>query len=123
MVSYLILNNHFGKEECNTFQKCVEAQWTDLLISKTRNVSLLTQGMTNWVLNSSLLFETLLALFLIYLPQLPTYIDIYPLEPQWWVPALPFALLILFLDEFRRFAIRRYNTTSLGILLYSETYY
>ena len=101
----------------------MEAQWTDLLISKTRNVSLLTQGMTNWVLNSSLLFETLLALFLIYLPQLPTYIDIYPLEPQWWVPALPFALLILFLDEFRRFVIRRYNTTSLGILLYSETYY
>jgi sodium/potassium-transporting ATPase subunit alpha len=100
-----------------------QAQWTDLLISKTRNVSLMTQGMTNWVLNFSLLFETLLALLLIYSPLLPQYIGIYPLEPQWWIPALPFALLILVMDELRRFLLRRDKSSAFGRFIYQETYY
>ena len=101
-----------------------QAQWTDLLISKTRNVSLLTQGLSNWVLNMALLFETLLAILLIYTPVLPQYIGLYPLEPQWWVPALPFALLILLTDELRRFILRRdKGTSALGRLVYQNTYY
>lgn len=55
---------------CHTafFVSIVIVQWTDLIICKTRKVSIFKQGMTNWVLNFALVFETCLALFLLYTP-------------------------------------------------------
>jgi len=39
----------------------VIVQWADLLISKTRYMSIATQGMKNWFMNFGLVFETALA--------------------------------------------------------------
>lgn len=39
----------------------VIVQWADLLISKTRYMSIATQGMKNWFMNFGLVFETVLA--------------------------------------------------------------
>lgn len=46
----------------------VIVQWADLIISKTRRNSIVQQGMSNWVLNIGLVFETVLAAFLCYCP-------------------------------------------------------
>ena len=55
---------------CQTayFLAIVQVQWLDLIISKTRVVSIFTQGMNNMVLNIALLVETLLAGLIIYMP-------------------------------------------------------
>ena len=94
-----------------------------MIISKTRMVSILTQKMNNWVLNSSIVFETLLAIVFLYTPVIPQYISLYPLNPAWWIPAIPFALLILVTDEIRRFILRTASEHPLGKFVYEETYY
>jgi sodium/potassium-transporting ATPase subunit alpha len=41
-------------------------QWSDLMICKTRNLSISQQGMGNWMMNFGLVFETVLVAFLCY---------------------------------------------------------
>ena len=55
---------------CHTafFVSIVVVQWADLLICKTRKNSLFQQGLTNYMLNFGLFFETALAAFLSYTP-------------------------------------------------------
>jgi hypothetical protein len=56
-------------------------QWANLIITKTRQSSIVQQGMANWVLNGALVVETMVAAILIYTPIVPQYFGIYPLEP------------------------------------------
>lgn len=93
---------------CHTayFLAIVIVQWADLLISKTRKNSLFSQGMKNNMLNVSLLVETAIACLLIYTPGASTILKTYPLYPRWWLPAIPFAILIFFYDEVRKWLIR-----------------
>ena len=100
----------------------LQVQWTDLIISKTRMVSIFTQKMSNWILNSAIVFETVLAIILIYTPVVPQYVGLYPLNPTWWIPALPFSLLILVIDETRRY-IMRSSPSPLQRFIIKETYY
>lgn len=106
---------------CHTgfFAAIVIVQWADLIISKTRKNSLLQQKMNNWVLNSGLVFETCLAMFLSYCPGLDHGLRMYSLRFAWWWPALPFAVYIFIFDEARRYLIRRYP----GGWVERETYY
>ena len=46
----------------------VVVQWADLIICKTRKLSVFQQGMSNWFMNFGLFFETALACFLSYTP-------------------------------------------------------
>ena len=45
---------------CHTafFASIVIVQWADLIICKTRKLSVFQQGMSNWVMNFGLCFET-----------------------------------------------------------------
>lgn len=106
---------------CHTafFVSIVIVQWTDLIISKTRRLSLLHQGMTNHFLNFGLFFETALACVLSYTPGMDKGLRMYPLKINWWIPAMPFSLLILIYDETRRFILRR----NPGGWVERETYY
>ena len=99
---------------CHTafFVSIVIVQWTDLIICKTRIASVFTQGMNNWVLNFGIVFETVLACFLSYTPGMGTALHLYPLKLNWWLPAMPFALLILVYDECRKAALRNTKTAS-----------
>ena len=45
-------------------------QWFDLISRKVRRKSVFQKGMGNWFLNYSLVFETLIAVFCIYVPVL-----------------------------------------------------
>jgi len=106
---------------CHTafFVSIVVVQWADLIICKTRKLSVFQQGMNNWVMNFGLIFETLLAAFLSYTPGMDKGLKMYPLKFSWWLPALPFSLLIFVFDETRKFLLRR----NPGGWVEKETYY
>jgi len=106
---------------CHTafFISIVIVQWADLIICKTRRLSLFQQGMKNKFLNFGLVFETCLAAFLSYCPGMDEGLRMHPLNWQWWFIAMPFSLLIFVYDECRKLILRRYP----GCWLDNETYY
>jgi sodium/potassium-transporting ATPase subunit alpha len=106
---------------CHTafFVAIVVVQWADLIICKTRRNSVIKQGMNNWVLNFGLFFETCLAAILSYTPGMDKGLRMYPLKINWWLPAIPFSILIFVYDEARRFILRR----NPGGWVERETYY
>ena len=93
---------------CHTafFVSIVVVQWVDLIICKTRRLSILQQGMDNWALNFAIVFETALAAFLSYTPGMDKGLNMYPLKINWWLPAIPFAILMLVYEEVRKLIIR-----------------
>lgn len=106
---------------CHTafFVSIVIVQWADLIVCKTRRNSIVHQGMSNWVLNFGLVFETALAAFLSYTPGMDAALRMYPLKLNWWIPAIPFSISIFVYDEIRRFILRR----NPGGWVEQETYY
>jgi len=93
---------------CHTafFVSIVVVQWVDLIICKTRRLSIFTHGMDNWVLNFAIVFETALAAFLSYCPGMDKGLNMYPLKVNWWFPAISFAILMLAYEEIRKLIIR-----------------
>merc|ERR1712002_44791 len=106
---------------CHTafFVSIVIVQWADLIICKTRKLSVFQQGMKNMFMNFGLIFETLLAAFLSYCPGMDKGLRMYPLKWNWWLPALPFSCMIFIYDECRKFLLRR----NPGGWIEKETYY
>eukprot|EP00095_Tigriopus_kingsejongensis_P010893 maker-scaffold1826_size27012-snap-gene-0.6 protein:Tk10893 transcript:maker-scaffold1826_size27012-snap-gene-0.6-mRNA-1 annotation:"sodium potassium-transporting atpase subunit alpha-1-like" len=107
---------------CHTafFVAVVIVQWADLVICKTRRLSVFQQGMKNHFMNFGLVFETVLAAFLCYTPGMDKGLRMYPLKFNWWLPALPFSLLIFVYDECRKYILRSLPP---GSWLERETYY
>ncbi|XP_032072027.1 sodium/potassium-transporting ATPase subunit alpha-2-like [Thamnophis elegans] len=106
---------------CHTafFISIVVVQWADLIICKTRKLSLFQQGMRNEIMVFGLIEETTLAVFLSYCPGMEVALRMYPLRVTWWLCALPFSVLIFVYDEARKFLLRRYP----GGWVERETYY
>jgi len=106
---------------CHTafFVSIVVVQWADLIICKTRKNSVFQQGMKNHFMNFGLVFETVLAAVLSYTPGMDKGLRMYPLKINWWLPAIPFSVLIFCYDETRKFLLRR----NPGGWIESETYY
>eukprot|EP00095_Tigriopus_kingsejongensis_P009713 maker-scaffold115_size343722-snap-gene-2.21 protein:Tk09713 transcript:maker-scaffold115_size343722-snap-gene-2.21-mRNA-1 annotation:"sodium potassium-transporting atpase alpha chain" len=107
---------------CHTafFVAVVIVQWADLIICKTRRLSVFQQGMKNHFMNFGLVFETVLAAVLCYTPGMDKGLRMYPLKFNWWLPALPFSLLIFVYDECRKYILRSLPP---GCWLERETYY
>merc|ERR1711899_400642 len=107
---------------CHTalFASIVVVQWADLIICKTRKLSVFHQGMSNWFMNFGLFFETALACFLSYTPGMDKGLRMYPLKWNWWLPAIPFSILIFCYDETRKYLLRRLPA---GNWIERETYY
>ncbi|KAG8035835.1 hypothetical protein G9C98_001491 [Cotesia typhae] len=101
------------------FISIVTTQMIDLLMCKTRRNSLIQQGMDNWFLNISFLFEILLTVFILYTPGIGRILKTFPIDPYWFLPCLPLGLFLWAYDEFRRYCIRNYPKS----IIYSETYY
>merc|ERR1712062_442457 len=106
---------------CHTafFVSIVVVQWADLIICKTRKLSVFRQGMKNWILNFGLVFETCLAAILCYTPGMDKGLKMYPLKINWWFPAIPFSALIFVFDEVRKYLLRQ----NPGGWIERETYY
>ncbi|KAI0984521.1 hypothetical protein GJ496_001143 [Pomphorhynchus laevis] len=101
------------------FLAIVIVQWADLIICKTRRLSLFQHGISNNVLNFALLFETLLAFVLIYTPVLNFNLSLYHIFYMWYLVPVPYAILIFIFDEIRKFLLRRRP----GGFVERETYY
>ncbi|KAJ8986171.1 hypothetical protein NQ317_005645 [Molorchus minor] len=94
-------------------------QIADLLVCKTRRLSLFQQGMTNHVMNAGLMFQIFLALIMVYCPVLNTTLQFAPIEFVALLPTVPFAVFLLVYDELRKLLIRKYPDG----FMKRETYY
>lgn len=90
------------------FVTIVVMQWGDLIVSKTRKLSIFQQGMDNQVLNFSLFFETAVTALLVYLPGMTAAFKLYPFAFAWWLLGVPFALLSIVFEECRKLLIRAF---------------
>merc|ERR1719313_1780229 len=78
-------------------------QWADLMICKTRNLSLSQQGMVNNFGNFGLFFETALVAVLCYVPPLNVALGTRAIGfPHFAVPSFSFFVAIFFYDELRK---------------------
>ena len=99
-------------------------QWADLLICKTRKLSLFQQSMRNVVLWLGLFTETLVVLLLIYVEFFHRIFNTRDLRGEYWLLPLPFVFLIFVYDEVRKALIRRdRDGTGLKGWLTRHTYY
>ncbi|KZC10668.1 Sodium/potassium-transporting ATPase subunit alpha, partial [Dufourea novaeangliae] len=95
---------------CHTafFVSIVIVQAADVMICKTRRNSLFYQGMRNWVLNFGIVFEVIVACIVCYAPYMDEILRTYPLNLVWWLPGVPYAIIIVIYDELRKLWIRRH---------------
>lgn len=101
------------------FLAIVVTQICDAFIVKTRRLSIFQQGMTNWVLNSGLLFTIFLAGVFLYSPGVNRAVQFELVEWYTFIPSVPFGLIIIIYDECRKYFIRKYPNGWLA----RETYY
>jgi len=82
-------------------------QWADLMICKTRNLSLAQQGMSNSFGNFGLFSETALVAILLYVPFLNVALGTRQIPfPHFAVPSMTFFVSIFFYDELRKIWLR-----------------
>ena len=95
-------------------------QWFNLLAVRTRRLSIFQHPplfncqSQNWLLFPTMGFALCMAIFWLYIPQLQDVLSTsqVPVE-QFFLPAA-FGLGILFLDEARKYAVRRWPKGLLG---------
>ena len=93
--------------QCAYLVSIVCVQWADLMICKTRNLSISQQGMFNHFSNFGLVFETVLVAFLCYCVPLNLPLGTRVIAIQHFaVPSFPFFTIIFFYDEFRKMFLR-----------------
>lgn len=90
------------------FMSIVLVQWINLLVSRSRTASIFQRGLGNGILNFALIFETFLAILLIYVPGLNNGLQMEMLYPLSWLPPLPFVIFILAYDEIRKAIMRKH---------------
>jgi len=82
-------------------------QWADLMICKTRNLSLSQQGMSNGFGNFGLFFETALVALLLYVPFLNYGLQTRQIPfAHFAIPSFSFYVCIFFYDEMRKIWVR-----------------
>jgi hypothetical protein len=101
----------------------IVVQWADLIICKTRQVSLFSHGMENMVMNTGLLEETFLGLGICYLPFLNAAFASSAVEITDLCWALPYSLFIFVYDEVRKYLMRATGGKNRSGFLYEYTYW
>lgn len=101
------------------FMALVITQMIDLIMCKTRRNSIFQQGMDNWSLNFSILFEVVITAALLYVPGTEKVFLTMPLSVFWFWPCLPLGIALWVYDEIRRWSIRHFP----GGFMERETYY
>jgi sodium/potassium-transporting ATPase subunit alpha len=108
--------------QTSAFVSIVIVQWADLLICKTRLLSIADQGMQNPVMLFGLCSETLLCMALCYLPFMNTAFSTAPIHPVHWFPSMPFSVAIFLYDETRKYLLRQERKTGGGHMGFVEMY-
>jgi sodium/potassium-transporting ATPase subunit alpha len=107
VMSRMMQREALAHAQCAGFICIIVVQWADLMICKTRWLSIAQQGMVNPMMNFGLLFETILGCFLCYIPGLGDVLGTRPIRFQHWFPGMPFCLFIFFYDETRKYLMRK----------------
>ena len=101
------------------FISIVITQMIDLVMCKTRRNSIFQQGMGNWFVNISFVFEAILTGLLLYVPGTERVLKTMPLDAYWYWPCLPMGAFLWIYDELRRLCLRQFP----GGFIERETYY
>ncbi|KAI8435706.1 hypothetical protein MSG28_003956 [Choristoneura fumiferana] len=94
-------------------------QISDVIICKTRRISLLKKGMHNYVLNFSIAVDIVAALLVTYVPMCNVVFGTEALPWYDFVLAVPFMVLMILGDELRRYIVRN----NISEWVEKETYY
>jgi sodium/potassium-transporting ATPase subunit alpha len=113
--------------QCAFFISIIVVQWADLMICKTRFLSIYHQGMGNGMMNFGLSFTLILGCFLCYVPFMNA-LGTRPIHFLHWMPGVPFMVLIFVYDELRKAGLRKSKMDNLGRVtapnwLYRNTFY
>jgi sodium/potassium-transporting ATPase subunit alpha len=82
-------------------------QWADLMICKTRALSISQQGMVNYYSNAGLVFETVLVAILLYAPFFNEALGTRQIAfPHFAIPSFSFFAVIMSYDELRKIYLR-----------------
>ncbi|CAM9704547.1 unnamed protein product [Scytosiphon promiscuus] len=106
IASRMVQKEALAHAQASFFVAIVIVQWADLMICKTRWLSIRTQGMINSAMNFGLFFETLLAAWLCYCPPINVGLGTRNLRLVHWFPAMPFSMIIFMYDEIRKYLMR-----------------
>lgn len=129
----LYLTDYFGQEwsyaarnellyRCHSayFLSIVIIQWADLIISKTRIMSIFKHGLfNNKILVFSLVLETALSFGFVYIPYVNIFLKTRPVHFKYMLPSIIYAILLWVFDELRRWFVRKYPEGFIA----RETYY
>jgi sodium/potassium-transporting ATPase subunit alpha len=107
VASRMIQKEALAHAQGSYFVSIIIVQWADLMICKTRWLSLRTQGMVNSTMNFGLFFETCLGSWMCYLPFLNQALGTRNIRFTHWLPALPWSCLIFTYDECRKYLMRQ----------------
>lgn len=117
--SYENRKNLLMEAQSGYFLSIVITQMIDLIMCKTRRNSIFQQGMSNWMVNFSFIFEAVLTGILLYVPGTEYVLKTMPLKAYWYWFCLPLGLFLWVYDELRRLCIRYFP----GGFMERETYY
>merc|ERR1711869_90661 len=105
VASRMVQKNALMHSQAAYWVSIVVVQGADLLICKTRWLSIKQQGLRNSVLNFGLFFETLLAAWLCYWTPVSLGLGTANIRFTHWFPGIPFSMLIFAYDECRKYLI------------------
>lgn len=106
IASRMMQYNTLAVAQTAYFVGVVQVQWSNILICKTRYLSIMQQGMSNSVLNFGLMFEFMLCAAVTYAGFIHTIFGTQNMRLVHWFPALPFAIFIIVFDEVRKYMMR-----------------
>jgi sodium/potassium-transporting ATPase subunit alpha len=106
ILSRMIQSHAIEVAQTAFFVAVIITQWANLIVCRTRLVSLVTQGMNNSTLNMGLVFETVVGAAFCYSGFLQDIFRTQNIRLTHWFCALPFSLFIFAYDEMRKFILR-----------------
>jgi sodium/potassium-transporting ATPase subunit alpha len=110
VASRMVQKDALHHAQCAYFVSIIVVQWADLMICKTRWLSIYHQGMRNPAMNFGLVFETILGAFICYIPGIGDALGTRNIRALHWTPAMPFSIVIFLYDEVRKYIMRRTST-------------
>merc|ERR1711912_81655 len=105
-LAYDTRTTYLRKAQTSFLMSIIVVQWADVMICKTRVLSIFQQCMWNTVLNIGLFEEVILGLCLCYVPFLQDAFKTKDIEFVMWCYGVPFSILIFVYDETRKMLLR-----------------
>ncbi|DBA01673.1 TPA: hypothetical protein N0F65_010324 [Lagenidium giganteum] len=107
VVSRMMQSSALAVAQTAFFIAIIICQWANLLVCRTRMLSIVDQGMNNSVLNMGIIFETIVGVAFCYCGFVQTVFKTDAIRLTHWFCAMPFSMFIFGYDEVRKFMLRK----------------